>query len=361
LGRPGAGRAWLEMGLTAALAILGGLVLAGVIAHGAWSARRATPRQGAMMAPVREPELREPSLDEPTVPVAYGDTLTPEIKPPAIARKPSPRLDALIDVMATLTLEAPVSGELALTHLPPTRRAGSKPFLIEGLNAESGEWELPRPGQRYGEFQAGVQMANRLGALNEIEYSEFVQKVQAFAEGVGAMADMPDMLEAVSRARELDHFASQHDAQLALVLRSNGVAWSVGYLQQNAARHGFVPGSVPGRLVLPAADEGAPPLLTLAFDAQAALSDDPAQAVVREAVLGLDVPQTPSEIEPFAAWQEAARALSADLDALLVDDAGHPLPLQAFAAIGQELNELYKALEGRDLAAGTPAARRLFS
>jgi predicted YcjX-like family ATPase len=66
------------------------------------------------------------------------------------------------------------------------------------------------------------------------------------------------------------------------VLRANSVAWSVGYLQQCAARHGFVPGAVPGRLVLPSADEGAPPVLVLAFDSQVALSDDPGQAALRE-------------------------------------------------------------------------------
>jgi hypothetical protein len=121
-----------------------------------------------------------------------------------------------------------VSGELALQHLPPTRRAGGKPFQIEGLNADSGEWELPRPGQRYGEFQAGLQMANRSGALNEIEYSEFVQKIQPFADALGATVDFPDMLDVVARARELDAFASQHDAQLGAVLRANSVAWSVG-------------------------------------------------------------------------------------------------------------------------------------
>ena len=34
---------------------------------------------------------------------------------------------------------------------------------------------------------------------------------------------------------------------------------------------------------------------------------------------------------------------------------------RAFAAIGGELAQLYRTLEARDLAAGSPAARRLFS
>ena len=254
-----------------------------------------------------------------------------------------------------------MAGDMLLTHLPPTRRAGTKPFYVEGLDSETGEWEVLQPGRRYGELQAGVQLANRSGALNEIEYSEFVQKVQAFAESVGAMADFPDMLEEVGRARELDALAGPLDAQLTVTLRSNGVAWSVGYLQQAAGRHGFVPGVVPGRLVLPAAEEGAPPVLVLAFDAQAALAEDPQHSAVREAVLSLDVPQTAAASEPFPAWHRSASALADDLDALLVDDQGQPVSVQAFAAIGRELDQLYERLAQLDLAAGSPAARRLFS
>jgi hypothetical protein len=357
------------MTLTVALAVVAGVVLAGVMAQGAWSARKAGPRRAEPGLEPVVPQTRvEPSLDG-SVPVEAAEPAAaaeiPLDAPPVLARplmvRRTAKLDALIDAIAPLTLEAPVTGELALMHLPPSRRAGTKPFLIEGLNAETGEWELPASGQRYSEFQAGVQLANRHGALNQIEYSEFVQKVEAFAESTGAMADFPDMIDVVSRARELDAFASPLDAHLTVHLRANGVAWSVGYIQQAALRHGFVPGVVPGRLVLPAHDEGAPPVLVLGFDAQAALADDPNQAAVRDVVLSLDVPQTEERVEPFAAWQEAARSLAAEMDATLVDEEGRPITLHAFAAIGDELKKLYRALEERDLAAGTPAARRLFS
>ncbi|MBW8893566.1 MAG: cell division protein FtsZ, partial [Burkholderiales bacterium] len=258
-------------------------------------------------------------------------------------------------------VESTVAGELALQHQPGSRRAGTKPFQIEGLNAESGEWELPTPGQRYGEFQAGVKMANRGGALNEIEYSEFVQKIQGFADGVGGFVQFPDMLDVVARARELDQFAASHDAQLALLLRAKGAAWTPGFVQQAAARHGFVAGALPGRLVMPSGEEGAPPVLTLQFDAQAALAEDPEALSLRELTLSLDVPQTPAETEPFALWQESARGLARDLEAEVCDDRGQVLGLHAFAAIDVELKKLYEALVERDLAAGSPAARRLFS
>jgi hypothetical protein len=86
-------------------------------------------------------------------------------------------LDALIDVIAAVEIDHPVSGDAALQAMPATRRVGSKLFSLEGLNTETGLWEHPRNGQRYSAFQSGVQLANRTGPLNEIEFSEFVTKL----------------------------------------------------------------------------------------------------------------------------------------------------------------------------------------
>ncbi len=348
----------MSLTLTTLLAIVGGLVLVGVIAHGAWTARKAGPKRAL-------PPMEEPHFDAPPVSVdVSADAEALEVTLPAVARplrRPSARIDALIDAIATITVEQPVTGDLALQHQPGSRRAGTKPLQIEGLNAATGDWELPAPGQRYGEFQAGLKMASRSGPLNEIEYSEFVQKIQGFADGVSGFVQFPDMLDVVARARELDQFAASHDAQLALLLRAKAAAWTPGFVQQSAGRHGFVAGALPGRLVLPAGEEGAPPVLTLQFDAQAALAEDPEALSLRELTLALDVPQTAAEHEPFALWQESARALARDLEAEICDDRGQVLGLHAFAAIDVELKKLYEALAERDLAAGSPAARRLFS
>jgi hypothetical protein len=372
----------MSSNLMVALAALGGVVLAGVVAHGAWQARKADPKKAASSAP--RPEPREPVMGgigapelADTVPGVLhsdgrpdGDGASPLDRDELTIdgapsrqqlRRAMPRVDALIDVIVPMTLEAPVTGDAVLSHLPGSRRAGSKPFFIEGLNGDNGEWEPPVAGQRYGELQAGLQLANRTGALNEIEYSEFVQKLESFAEAVGAMPDFPDMLDVAARARELDAFAGEHDAQMSVQLRARSAAWSVGYVVQQASRHGFVPGVLPGRLVLPSGEEGAPPLLTLTFDSQAALSDDPGAAALRELALGFDVSQTDAAASPFAAWHASAIGLSQDLDADIVDDRGQPLTAAGFSFIDGELVRLYEALQARDLAAGSAAARRLFS
>ena len=348
--------------LMTALAAAGGLVLAGVIAHGAWTARKAGPKQSEPAQERIDPsDQREPVMNDSSLGGTAASTGLADLPP----RRQTAPLDALIDAMATLKLESPVSGAFVLAHLPSTRRAGGKPFAIEGLAVSNGEWESPVTSGQYGELQAGVQMANRTGALNEIEYSEFVQKIQAFAESVNAMPDFPDMLDVVARARELDAFAGEHDAQLAVHLKARGAAWSVGYVQQHASRHGFVAGVLPGRMVLPSADEGAPPVLSLSFDSQLALAaQDPnnAKAVsLRDLTLSFDVPQTSSDVVPFAAWQASAQALALGMDAMLVDDNGNPLSDEGFASIGGELHQLYERLQAHDLAAGSSAARRLFS
>jgi hypothetical protein len=369
--------------LTQALALLAGAVLLVLLVQGWWRTRRLKPRSAEfapttpeMPAAADGAERVEPplGLDDGVGPAGQGDSgplelaeglqpVTPAELAAALRSPPRRelRLDALIDAIVPLVLEHPLAGETALAHLPPTRRAGSKPFYIEGLDMHAGLWEPLAVGHRYSELQAGVQLANRSGPINEIEYSEFVQKIEAFAEAVHARADPPDMLDVVARARELDALASPLDAQLTIRLRSNGVAWSVGYLQQIAARSGFVPGVLPGRWVVPAADDGEPPLLVLGLDAQAALAEEPQAAAVREFTLSLDVPQTPESAEPFPALHRMATLLAEDLDATAVDDQGEPITQQAFETIGQELERLYRGLEALDLAAGTPAARRLFS
>ncbi len=345
----------MNINLGTALALLGLAVLVVLAFHGWWSTRRAGPKQAPEST--LPPERVEPPMG--------GPEPAPE-QPAALRATPrrQARLDALIDAIVPLLLDAPISGEFALQHLPPSRRAGSKPFYVEGLDAETGEWEALAPNHRYSELQAGVQMASRSGPLNEIEYSEFVQKVQVYAEAVGASADAPDMLEVVARARELDAMSSPLDAQLTVTLRTNGVAWSVGFVQQVAGRLGLLPGAVPGRLVLPSGEDGAPPMLVLALDPQAALAalDEAApSAAIRACTLTLDVPQTPASAEPFPAWHLLGKKLADDLDATAMDDKGQPITLHAYANIGQELDELYARLEALGLPAGSAAARRLFS
>jgi hypothetical protein len=370
------------------LAIIGGLVLAGVVAYNAWVTRKSAPRTARERSEVRD----EVAGDE-TVPYTPADLSEHEIQridpvlgdvpgapaPPdpaviaqaaaAVSLNPlmtqppekRPGLDALIDVIAPLLLEHEVSGDALLAALPGTRRVGSKPFAVEGQSETTGEWESPRLGQRYRALQAGVQLANRSGPLNDIEFSEFVVKAQAFADAVGASPDFPDMRAEVARARELDAFASGHDAQLGFTLRARRTAWSPGYVAQHAAKLGFVAGALPGRMVLSGSHSGQAPILSLMFDPQAAMAEDPEQTALREIALSLEVTHVPRSEQPFLRMRQAATALVEAMEGIVTDDAGQPLSTDTMDRIGADLESLYDALDSRDLSAGSPQARRLFS
>lgn len=434
------------------LAIAGGVVLAGVVAHSTWTSRKNKPRQAEPLPQEKniEPaayapdygQPQEPSFDvapsfeahhEPEVLAATPSSIAPTyetsgsldpvsdmarsmmeeatahaqrvpdeaelariaeakaaaakvaaeraaqqaaaapVMAPAVAKvmetatsdlpqpEKRPSLDALIDVIAAVEIDTPIFGDAALAALPATRRVGSKLFSVEGLNAASGLWEQPRHGQRYSAFQSGVQLANRTGPLNEIEFSEFVTKTQAFADAINAAPEFPDMLEEVARARELDSFASAHDAQLSFTLKATKAAWSPGYVQQNAARLGFIAGVLPGRMVVPAPTAGLPPILGLTFDSQAAMSEDPTQSAIYELTLSLDVPQVDRKEEPYARMIQTAYELARVMDGAISDDNGQPLSETAIGAIARDLLALYDTLDARDLSAGSPQARRLFS
>jgi ZipA, C-terminal FtsZ-binding domain len=342
--------------LQLSLAGIGALTLGAVVVYNYWTSRKNEPRQA-------DPQIEPVASTPDTLPEASAQTepiLTDDFSSlPQPDRKP--QLDALIDVIATIEVDHPVSGDAALAALPVTRRVGTKPFHVEGCSDLSGEWEALVTGRRYSAFQAGVQLANRVGALNNIEFSEFVVKTQAFADAVGGAANFSDMLEEVARARELDQFASAHDAQLSFTLCARASAWSPGYIQQHAARLGFVAGVIPGRMVLPAAVAGLPPILSLTFDTQAAMADDPALSAIRECSLSLDVPQIAREDQPFGRLREVARLLAEHMDGVVTDGNGQMLGEDVLDQIANDLHQLYDALDARELSAGTPQARRLFS
>ena len=338
-----------------ALLASGAAILVAVWAYNRWQSRRHAPRQArsGQTAPPKEAEL-EPVLLEPVLEDSFET-----VSVPVPERKPL--LDPLIDAMAALELDHPVAGEAVLAVLPATRRIGSKPFAVEGCSVEDGQWSPVQPNARYSALQCGLQLANRTGPMNEIEYSEFVVKSQALAEALGGVAQCADMLQEVARARELDQFASAHDAQLAFTLVARGAAWSPGFIQQHAARHGFVAGSLPGRLVLPAVQAGLPPVLSMAFDSQAALADEPDRTAVRKLIISLDVPQVPQAEQAFARLCDVARSLAQEMEGLMTDGAGQPLEEATLGHIAADLEQLYQALSARELPAGCAAARRLFT
>ncbi|WP_206952026.1 cell division protein ZipA C-terminal FtsZ-binding domain-containing protein [Trinickia acidisoli] len=301
----------------------------------------------------------EPQAAEPTHQKASSE---PESVTPAattISAAPPHIVDRRIDCVVPIRLSGPIAGEKALPLAQRLRRAGSKPVYIEGKPEGGGAWELLQNAQRYEELRAAVQLANRSGALNELEFSEFVSGVQQFADAIDGAPEFPDMLETVSMGRELDAFAAQCDAQLSINVLSDGAPWSANYVQAVASQDGLLLSRDGTRFVKLDAKQS--PVFMLQFGDTNFLRDDLTYKGGQMITLILDVPVADEDILPFRLMCDYAKSLAERIGGRVVDDQRRPLPEQALLAIEKQLMTLYARLEEAGIPAGSPATRRLFS
>ncbi|MBY4870226.1 cell division protein FtsZ [Burkholderia sp. Bp9017] len=288
--------------------------------------------------------------DEPVEPVLPAAT-TISSAPPAI-------VDRRIDCIVPIRLGGLLPGDKILPAAQRLRRAGSKPVHIEG-KPEGGQWELLQNGVRYEELRAAAQLANRSGALNELEFSEFVTGVQQFADAIDGAPEFPDMMETVAMARELDGFAAQCDAQLSINVMSDGAPWSANYVQAVASQDGLLLSRDGTRFVKLDAKQN--PVFMLQFGDTNFLRDDLTYKGGNMITLVLDVPVAEEDILPFRLMCDYAKSLSERIGARVVDDSRRPLPESTLVAIDQQLMKLYAKLEEAGIPAGSPVTRRLFS
>ncbi|MBR8378832.1 cell division protein FtsZ [Burkholderia cenocepacia] len=313
------------------------------------SAESTEPVAGEEAVPAAAHEAAaEPA--EPTEPVMPAAT-TVSSAPPAI-------VDRRIDCIVPIRLNGPLPGDKILPVAQRLRRAGSKPVHIEG-KPEGGQWELLQNGVRYEELRAAAQLANRSGALNELEFSEFVTGVQQFADAIDGAPEFPDMMETVAMARELDAFAAQCDAQLSINVMSDGAPWSANYVQAVASQDGLLLSRDGTRFVKLDAKQN--PVFMLQFGDTNFLRDDLTYKGGNMITLVLDVPVAEEDILPFRLMCDYAKSLSERIGARVVDDSRRPLPESTLVAIDQQLMKLYAKLEEAGIPAGSPITRRLFS
>nr|WP_057929781.1 cell division protein ZipA C-terminal FtsZ-binding domain-containing protein [Burkholderia ambifaria] len=312
-------------------------------------------------------EAAEQSVDEGAVaaaqdaPAADASNEPPEPVLPAattISSAPPAIVDRRIDCIVPIRLGGSLPGDKILPAAQRLRRAGSKPVHIEG-KPEGGQWELLQNGVRYEELRAAAQLANRSGALNELEFSEFVTGVQQFADAIDGAPEFPDMMETVSMARELDGFAAQCDAQLSINVMSDGAPWSANYVQAVASQDGLLLSRDGTRFVKLDAKQN--PVFMLQFGDTNFLRDDLTYKGGNMITLVLDVPVAEEDILPFRLMCDYAKSLSERIGARVVDDSRRPLPESTLVAIDQQLMKLYAKLEEAGIPAGSPVTRRLFS
>ncbi|WJF89216.1 cell division protein ZipA C-terminal FtsZ-binding domain-containing protein [Paraburkholderia bonniea] len=317
-----------------------------------------TPQETAAELPA-EPDTVASASEASTTASVSADEETPDAALAATPVATPTVVDRRIDCIVPLALATPVAGDKALVLAQRLRRAGNKPVYIEGKAEGASEWEPLQHGVRYEVLRAAVQLANRNGPLNELEFSEFVTGVQQFADALDAAPEFPDMMETVAMARELDGFAAQCDAQLSINVLSDGAPWSANYVQAVASQDGLLLSRDGTRFVK--LDARQRPVFMLQFGDTNFLRDDLTYKGGQMIALVLDVPVADEDILPFRLICDYAKSLAERIGGRVVDDQRRPLPESALLAIEKQLMTLYAKLEQAGIPAGSPATRRLFS
>jgi hypothetical protein len=290
----------------------------------------------------------------PLAPLA-GATLAPEAIPSPAAQVAEQLVDPLIDCLIPLNAEGALRGERILPALQKLRRVGNKPVHFVGL-AVNGDWEPIVHGGVYTKLQAGVQLATRTTALNELEYSELVTRLRAVADEIGAEPEVPDMIEVMSEARNLHRFVAGHDAQLGVNLASKGAPWAMSTLIGALENAGFDV-RPDGRFAMPDGVPGKSAGVLFTLSTNVTLGADTTSRLT----LLLDVPCVAPAKDGFGKMVACAKALEVRLDGAIVDDFDQPLLDSSLDEIGGQVREFYQEMDAADIAAGSPRALRLFS
>jgi hypothetical protein len=260
-------------------------------------------------------------------------------------------VDDVIDCIITLEFETPIRGEKLLAEVSDVKYVGKKPVHFIALGHD-GNKSVIAHGGAYTSLFAGVQMVNRSGPLNELEYSEFVNHLREIADRLNAHSDIPDMNRVMATARELHQFVSEHDAQLSVNILSKGAPWDITTLLAALETQGFDV-RPDGRLVMPDGDGGN--LFTLSTNVSMSETSTPRMTLL------LDVPCVAPSLDGFGAMAACARSLAARLNGTVVDDGNQPISKPALDEIAGQVNDFYMAMAEAQICAGSQRAQRLFS
>ena len=302
--------------------------------------------------------LEEESVDRFGVEeVADGDDLTEEmlISPLRSLSRLHLPVDDLIDYSISMFFTEPVRAEKIMPLIQSVRNTGSKPVNFIGLclDEKTGEdfWQVIAHGGIYFQLRAGVQLANRTGSLNEIEYSELITRLRQLADSINAEIEVPDMTDVLREARELYRFVVNHDARLGINVRTMGSPWMIRTLIAVLERQKL--DMRPDGFFVKHDTDGSV-LFSLVINAS------PAAEVASSVTLLLDVPCVMQEKNGFDVMVSCAKTLCLRLNGVLVDDEDKMLTDPMLVDIAGQVSVFYEEMKAASIPAGSTRALRLF-
>lgn len=348
----------------------------------------ATPEPAAEMPTETEfepePEFVAPRVAAPVAAAAPVSAPQPRPEPPAV-RRPEPAAPAMpllapedaIEVPATpvpvelldprteyivaMELVEPVAAVQILHSQRDILHRLNKPVHWLGFNERSREWErLAADSQLHlRRLRVGLQLVNRMGPVSQGDLTIFANAMQALADELMAVADMPPS-RVLEQAAEIDRFCAAVDLEIGINLVSRGTAFSGTKIRALAEAAGMVLG-IDG-LFTRYDDDGRAQFSLQNYESTQFSAETVRTLSTHGLTFVLDVPRVDHGERVFMQMSELAKRFADTLQGMLVDDNRQPLSDAQLDHIRREfVGKPQATMASFGLPAGSAQARRLFA
>jgi len=260
-----------------------------------------------------------------------------------------------------MELVEPVSSLQILHSQRSALQRLNKPVLWVGFNEKAREWQRLSPDSELDvrRLRVGLQLVNRLGPVSEGDMVVFSNAMQALADELMAVADMPPS-RVLDQAAEIDRFCAAVDLEIGLNLVSRGAAFPGTKIRALSEAAGMVLG-VDG-LFTRYDDAGRAQFSLQNFESTPFSAEALRGMTTHGLTFLLDVPRVDHGERVFMQMGEVAKRFADTLHGALVDDNRQPLSDSQLDHIRREfIGKPQATMAGFGLAAGSPQALRLFS
>lgn len=284
-------------------------------------------------------------------------------KDPGVQKKTA-NIDSSINYVAEIRSSTLIPHEKLIDLLQQKFDYG-KPVRWYGLQSEGQAWEeivLDNldPGSAYIQLKGCLQLVDRSGLVTEINLSRFRDMVEDFSAQIHAEAECPDIVEAYTRAIDLDRFCADVDVIMGVnIISKDGGAFVGTKIRALAEASGF---RLESEGVFRYRDsETNEVMFSLGnFESALFLPANMRTLTTRGVTFLLDVPRVANGTKVFDQMVHIARLFSSTLNGILVDDNRVPLSENGVKRSRQQLADIQATMTARSIPPGSETALKLF-
>lgn len=274
---------------------------------------------------------------------------------------PAELLDPRVEFIVSMELVEPVSSQQILHSQRETLRRLNKPVHWIAFNEQKREWQRLRGDTDLPvrSLRIGLQLVNRLGPVSDADVATFAGAMQALADELMAVADMPPT-RVLDQAAEVDRFCAAVDLEIGLNLVSRGLPFPGTKIRALAEAAGMVLG-LEGYYTR-YDDQGRAQYTLQNYENTPFSADNLRGLSTHGLTFVLDVPRVEQGERVFTLMLDQTRHFAETLQGQLVDDNRNPLTEPQLEHIRREfIGKPQATMRSYGLTAGSPQALRLFS